>query len=339
VIVPPYWDDPAGRVQLERSHTEGYRLVVQPIRLNGDFHMHYYPQLKKLLWEIRPDILHIDEEPYNLATWLAWRQGRAAGARTVFFSWQNLLRQYPFPFRLMENQVLQGIDYAIMGNQEAAAVWRAKGYKGRYQIIPQFGVDADLFRPVPQRDYGGGFVIGCANRRLVYGKGADILLRAASQLPGVWRLHIAGDGPERRSLEKLARDLGIAGQVFFDGAITSEQMPAYLNQMSVLVLSSRTQENWKEQFGRVLIEAMSCAVPVIGSTSGEIPNVVGEVGLIFPEEDVDALRAHLLSLMQSTDLQRVLGQKGRQHVLANYTQAEIAARTVAVYREMAVPLA
>lgn len=334
VIVPPVWLDPAGPVTLERSHTAGYRLLADPIRFNGQFHLHYYPRLKRRLAEFRPDIVHIDEEPYNLATWLAMRQAQSVGAKTLFFTWQNLQRRYPFPFNLLEKQVLAGVDAAIMGNQEAVAVWQAKGYAGPYRVIPQFGVDPAVYQPPARRDPGRSFVIGSANRRLVPGKGVDVLLRAAAQLPGIWQLHIAGEGRERSSLQNLAHELNIANRVHFDGPIPSGQMAAYLQQMDVLVLSSRTLPNWKEQFGRVLVEAMACEVAVVGSDSGEIPYVIGDAGLGFPEDDVDALRAHLLRLMQQPELRDELGRNGRTRVLERYTQAQIAARTVAVYRDM-----
>ena len=334
VIVPPVWLDPAGPVALERSHTDGYRLLADPIRFNGHFHLHYYPRLKRRLAEFQPDIVHIDEEPYNLATFLALRQAQAAGAKTLFFSWQNLERRYPFPFGWLERQVLAGVDGAIFGNQAAAAVWLAKGYAGPQAVIPQFGVDPDVYCPPARRDRGRGFVIGSANRRLVPEKGVDLLLRAAAALPGIWRVVIAGDGPERPSLQRLAQELGIANRVQFDGPISSAQMPAYLQQLDVLALTSRTKPNWKEQFGRVLVEAMACETAVIGSDSGEIPNVIGAAGLIFPEDDVAALHNQLLRLMQSPDLRDELGRNGRARVLAHYTQAQIAARTTAVYRDM-----
>ncbi|MEJ2748414.1 MAG: glycosyltransferase [Anaerolineae bacterium] len=334
VIVPPVWLDPAGPVALERSHTEGYRLLADPIRFNGRFHLHYYPRLKQRLAEFRPDIVHIDEEPYNLATWLAMRQAKAVGAKTLFFTWQNLERRYPFPFSLLEKQVLDGVDAAIMGNQEAVTVWQAKGYAGPYRVIPQFGVDPAVYQPPARRDSGRTFIIGSANRRLVPGKGVDVLLRAAAQLPGIWQLHIAGEGPERPSLQNLAHELNIANRVHFVGPIPSRQMPAYLQQMDVLVLSSRTLPNWKEQFGRVLVEAMACEVAVVGSDSGEIPHVIGDAGLVFPEDDVEALHAHLLSLLRQPERRDELGRNGRARVLARYTQAQIAAQTTAVYRDM-----
>ena len=336
-IVPPFWNDPAGRIDLERSHTEGYTLLADPMRFNGDYHLHYYPKLRQRLDEFQPDVVHIDEEPYNLATWLAWRQSRARGAKTLFFSWQNIERGYPFPFSSMEKQVLSGVDFAIMGNHDSAVVWHNKGYNGPYEVIPQFGVDPERFHPSTHPESGRGFIIGSANRRLVKEKGVDLLLQAATKLPGIWRLHIAGEGPEKESLRGLARELGIERHVHFDGAISSEQMPPYLRQMDVLALCSRTQPNWKEQFGRVLVEAMSSEIPVVGSNCGEIPNVIGEAGLIFPEENIGALHAHLLELMQSEERRRVLGKAGRRRVLENYTQAQIAMQTVAVYREMIAP--
>lgn len=333
-IVPPIWYDPAGPVKLERAHTEGYRLLVDPIRFNGQFHTYYFPRLKQRLATLRPDVVHIDEEPYNLSTWLAMRQARRGGAKTLFFSWQNLRRSYPFPFSLMEKQVLSTIDYAIVGNQAAAEVWQQKGYRGPLAVIPQFGVDETIFQPPARRDQGRGFIIGSANRRLVPEKGVDLLLRAVATLPGMWRLHIAGEGPERPSLENLARQLGIWDRVQFDGVVTSAQMPGYLQQFDTLVLASRTLPNWKEQFGRVLIEAMACEVAVIGSDSGEIPHVIGDAGLIFPEGDEAALHAHLLAVMQSAPLRDELGKNGRQRVIDHYTQQQIAEQTVAVYREM-----
>ena len=334
VIVPPSWDDPAGSVQLERKYTDGYQLIVDPIRFNGRYHLHYYPTLKKRLAEIQPDVVHIDEEPYNFATWKAMRQAQAVGAKTLFFSWQNINRSYPLPFSQFEKQVLNGVDTAIMGNNDAVKVWQSKGYTGTYQVIPQFGVDPTIFHPPAKRDKGRGFIIGAANRRLVPEKGEDLLLKAAAKLPGIWRLHIAGNGPARPGLEQLAVDLGIADRVHFDGTISSSEIVTYLQQMDTLILASRTLPNWKEQFGRVLVEAMACETAVVGAQSGEIPNVIGEAGLTFPENDVDALHEQLKRLIQSETLRDDLGKAGRQRVLDTYTQAQIAAQTVAVYRDI-----
>jgi glycosyltransferase involved in cell wall biosynthesis len=111
----------------------------------------------------------------------------------------------------------------------------------------------------------------------------------------------------------------------------SAQIVDYYRSLDVLVLPSRSRSNWKEQFGRVLVDAMACGVPVIGSTCGEIPNVIGDAGLIFPEGDAAALRDHLRALRNDSSLRRDLAQRGRQRVLDRFTQEQIARRTYAVY--------
>ncbi len=332
VAVPPNWRDERGELALERAYTTGYELVVEPMLFNGHFHTHFYPRLGRRIARVQPDLVHVDEEPYNFATAHAIWLARRWGARTLFFSWQNINRRYPWPFDWIERYVLRHSDYGIVGNRAAGQVWRDKGYNGPLSIIPQFGVDPELFKPddrPPRREFVIGFI-----GRLVFEKGVDLLVKAAAALPGTWRLVFCGGGPERETLEQLAQELNISDRVVFDGWQDSTQMPQYYRKLDVLALPSRTRPNWMEQFGRVLVEAMACGVPVVGSTCGEIPNVIGDAGLIFQEDDVTQLRRQLLRLQQQPDLRRKLGERGRQRVLAQYTQEQIAAQTVAVYHEI-----
>jgi glycosyltransferase involved in cell wall biosynthesis len=335
VVVPPEWRDERGVVRLERVHTLGYELAVEPAAFNGSYHLHFYPRLGRRMARLRPEIVHIDEEPYNLATWQALRLARRYRAKTLFFSWQNLQRAYPFPFSAFERDVLDRADAAIVGSRGALEVWRAKGYLGPISVIPQFGVDPDIFRPHPSGGKASdAFVLGYAGR-LVPEKGIDLLLRALVTLPPHVRVHIRGAGPERPRLERLAAQLAVTDRVTLDPHFPSTQMPGFFAQVNCLVLPSRTRPNWKEQFGRVLIEAMACGVPVIGSTCGEIPNVIGEAGLVFPEGDADALASRVLDLLLDPGLRARLSAAGRARVLAHYTQKKIAERTVAVYRSLA----
>jgi len=336
VVVPPYWRDERGVMRLEREHTQGYELVVERMALNGHFHLHFYPGLAKHFRRIKPHIVHIDEEPYNVAAWQAMRLARIHGAQAVFFTWQNIHRRYLPPFSLIESYNLRTADYAIAGNSEAVRVLEAKGYRGPVRVIPQFGVDPDKFKVQSSKFKGSNsqlLTIGYVGR-LVEEKGGHILLGAVGGLTGKWRLRILGSGPQRARLERLAEELGIAEWVRFGEWIPSTQMPGYYNQLNALVLPSLTRPNWKEQFGRVLIEAMACGVPVVGSDSGEIPNVIGEAGLVFAEGDVQALRARLSQLMADPALRDELAQRGRERVLAHYTQAQVAAKTYQVYHEL-----
>lgn len=333
VIVPPLWKEPGRTLHLERAHTSGYTLLVEPLRFNGNFHLHYYPGLKRHILALRPHIVHIDEEPYNLATYHALRLARRVGAKGLFFTWQNLYRRYPPPFAQMERWVLRHVDYGIAGNEEAVSVWRRKGYRGPLEVIPQFGVDPQAFSPDPNPRDRDHFVIGYAGR-LVEEKGVDLLIRAAVKLPGKWALRILGDGPQREALRILAGVYDLSGSVIFEPPVPSTEMPQFYRTLDVLVLPSRTRPHWKEQFGRVLIEAMACGVPVVGARSGAIPEVIGNAGLLFPEDDADALAACLLALMERPRLRQQLAQEGRARVLERFTQEHIAARTVAVYRRL-----
>ena len=333
VVVPPCWRDERGVIPLERAHTQGYELVVEPIAFNGHFHVHFYPRLARQFKRVRPDIVHIDEEPYNLATAQAMWLARRVDARPLFFTWQNLLRRYPPPFSWIERYTLRQAAFAIAGNADAVAVLRAKGYSGPARVIPQFGVDPELFSPGEEESTRETFTVGYVGR-LVAEKGVADLIRALAGLSGSWRLRIVGSGPLRQTLEAEARALGAGERVSFEEQVPSTEIPAHLRQLDVLVLPSRTRPNWKEQFGRALVEAMSCGVAVVGSDSGEIPRVIGEAGLVFPEGDVEALRGCLAQLMRDPSRRAELASRGRARVLAHYTQAQVAAQTYAVYQEM-----
>src|SRR5258708_30060805 len=107
VIVPPSWRDPSGELRLERAYVQGYRLLVEPIRFNGNFHIYHFPTLARRIHDLRPEVVHIDEEPYNFATWQALWLGLTSGARILFFSSQHILPRYPLPLTLVARYLLQ----------------------------------------------------------------------------------------------------------------------------------------------------------------------------------------------------------------------------------------
>jgi glycosyltransferase involved in cell wall biosynthesis len=331
-VVPRAWKTEGGELKLEAAHTRGYRLSVQPIRFNGNFHLFHFPTLGRLFRTLKPDVVHVDEEPYNLATLLAIRDARAVGAKTVFFTWQNLPRRYPPPFSLMEQWIYRVVDAAIAGTEEAAGVLYGKGYSGRVDVIPQFGVDAEQFSPRPP-SAGPPWVIGYVGR-LVEQKGVLTLLEAVGRLRLDWRLELIGSGPLRGEIESRASELGVTERVTFREHVPSGEVPSALRKLHALVLPSVTRPFWKEQFGRALVEAMACGVPVIGSNSGEIPRVIGNAGLITPEGDADELAAGLGRVFSDPELRQQLSERGRERVLTHFTHEQIAEQTVRLYREL-----
>ncbi len=94
--------------------------------------------------------------------------------------------------------------------------------------------------------------------------------------------------------------------------LAHDQMAAGYAQLDVLVLPSRTTPTWKEQFGRVIVEALWCGVPVVGSDSGEIPWLIGLTGggLVFPEGDSEALAGRLSELREAPALRERLALAG-----------------------------
>ncbi len=344
LLLPPYWPTSTGKLTFEPGQDSGYKVLIEEPVLNGHFHLHFYRKLPDLIRTIQPDILHIDEEPYDFVTYHGVRAAAGLARRTLFFTWQNIPRAYPLPFGWFERSVLSTVHCAIAGNQDAAHILRDKGYARPLYVIPQFGVDPDLFRPAedwPQRiesfSQERPFRIGFSGR-LVEEKGLLVLLRAVARLEGDWELLFLGNGPLQGRLIEEATAMGIGQRLRFLGSVPSEDVPRYIQEFDVLVNPSLTwrqgQRQWKEQFGRSLVEAMACGVPVIGSNSGEIPNVIADAGLVAPEGDVDALHAHLATLMASTDQRLNLARRGRAHALANYTQQRIAQQTYACYQQL-----
>ncbi len=359
VAVPDSWREPrVGTLHLERRFTRGYQLVALPISLNGRHHMHFYPTLGSLVNSLRPEVFHIDEESFNLATFQAMRIGVATGARCCFYNYANIARRYPPPFSLFERYSFRHATHALAANREAEAIIRQHGYRGPLSVIPQFGVDPTLFAPkqesenhmaadpsrqvlVPMLHPEGtrlqhptlqhAFTLGYLGR-LVPEKGLLDLLDALIQLPREIQLRMIGDGSQRAELVARIVALGLIGRVEIRS--WASDVPAELHALDALVLPSRTTRNWKEQFGRVLVEAMSCGIPVIGSNSGEIPHVVADAGLIFAEGNIPGLVTQIHKLYSSPALRADLSSRGRLRVLTHYTQAALAQRYYAIYQSM-----
>ncbi len=166
--------------------------------------------------------------------------------------------------------------------------------------------------------------------RLVPEKGLTDLLHAAallkdSDLPSFQVLLVAA-GPQEEELRTLAGHLDIADSVVFAGRVPHHQAGNAMQCMDIFVLPSLTRPNWKEQFGRVIVEALACHVPVIGSDSGQIPFLIRDTegGLVFPEGNSKALAECLHTLLASANQRMQAALCGGEAVRRRYTYDAVA---------------
>lgn len=341
LICPPAW---AGQAFESSPSDERYWIRRLPIAFDGKNHFHFYRDLERAVREFRPDVLNVEEEHYSAVTYQGFRVAGRVGAKPLFYTWQNIQKRYPPPFSWIEHKVFREAAAGVCGNQEAIDVLRAKGFRGDAPEIPQMGVTLDLFRPDDATEAaraarrralgleGAGLWTGFFGR-LVEEKGLATLLKAVAKLPAQ-RLLVVGSGPERAALEALATRLGITSRVKFLGSVRSEEVANYLKAVDALCLPSLTRSNWKEQFGRVLVEAMAAEALVVGSSSGEIPRVISDAGLVFPEGDADALAQQLGRLETDADLRASLRTRARQRVRLLYTNDVVADRWAELFRRV-----
>ena len=173
--------------------------------------------------------------------------------------------------------------------------------------------------------------------RLVEEKGLRTLFSALELLGDLdWELLLVGGGPLEEELRRRASRMSQTGnRIRFVGYVPHVEAPNWLSLFDVMVLPSETRSNWKEQFGRVLVESMACGTPVLGSDSGEIPKIIKATGggLIFPEGAVSSLAEAMLQLARSAELRSNLARTGREAVLTSYNQVQLTRRFASVIEE------
>lgn len=339
-LVPERWG--AQAPERDADAASAPPVITRPALLHGHNHFHVYRGAGALLDALRPDLVHIDEEPYSIVTLQFAELCRARGIPTLFFAAQNLVKRLPPPFGALRARVFRTVSGGIGGTPAASRALRAVGYTGPLATIPQFGVDPARFAPDAaaraevRRELGireDEFVVGFGGH-LVPWKGVDVLIEAMAALPDA-RLLLIGDGPLRAQLEALAARTGVAGRMHITGWIPSTGMPRWLAALDVLALPSLSSKRLAEQFGRILVEAMACGVPAVGSTAGEVPETVGEGGVVVPEGDVAALAAALRDFAAaSPDARAELSRRARAWVCGRYTQAQVARETAEFYRAL-----
>ena len=327
LIVPAIWKEFGRTIIAEPPLETGFPVHVLPIRLPQagpmNWYLHFYPSLGRMLRQIDPDVIHLWEEPWSIVALQAQMLRRRAAL--VLEVDQNILKRLPPPFEAIRKHVLRRTDHVLSRSPDATTVVRARGYDGPVTPIG-YGVDIATFtpRPDPAKEIAGrGFRIGYVGR-LIEEKGLDDALEAMAASEAQVGLGIMGEGPHEAKLRERVAALGLGRRVSFQPWGSPADVANFLRSLDTLVLLTRTTKAVREQFGRVIIEAQACGVPVIGSTCGAIPDVIGDGGWIVPERDPRALGNLLNQIAADPALVRAKGVAARSNVQARFTYEAVA---------------
>lgn len=325
----------AGGVKVSRWKEFGGGIEERKVGLASSIPLHFYQSdLRPSLVRYRPDVLFVEEEPYALSAWQAFFASRGLPLKRVVYSAQNIYKSYPPPFRWMERYVLERADAAAVVSDEVGAVLRRKSFAGSLISFP-LGVDTKQFRPLPperaaiRREVGAQddeFIVGYVGR-FVAEKGIHTLLAALPLLnKHQIKLLFVGKGPLMADIQ--AAQGAYPDMVRIADRVQHRDMQRYMNAFDALALPSITMPNWKEQFGRVIIEAMACRVPVIGSDSGEIPKLIRLTGggWTFPEGNAERLAELVLQLAKHPDERLQKAETGYASVLELFSKMSLARR-------------
>ena len=355
VVVPRRWRP--GGVQNKIIETQprqegSFQVVpVSNFSENNQSMLTFGADIIPLLRQFRPQIIQVEQgaKALGYAQLISLNKLLGLKAKNLFFTWWNLPYEAKFPLSLLEAYNLRNTHGLIAGNQDAGEILRQHGYQRAIKVMPQLGVNENRFCPQTQPELKSqlgiqpdDFVVGFVGR-FVEEKG---LLTLGKALAGLqrhpWKWLLVGRGPLQPVLMEKAAEWGIKERLIWVESVSHEEVPRYINVMNTLVLPSETNyqfktltaAGWKEQFGHVLIEAMVSKVPVIGSNSGEIPNVIADAGLVFPEGDVSELQNCLQQLMERPKLSRQLAQLGYERAMNQYTNEALAKKLLDFYKEI-----
>ena len=230
--------------------------------------------------------------------------------------------------------------WIAFGDRVKAALETRPEYAARPSRVISPGVDTAAFRPDPAAMAATRRELGWSESAPVAGflgrfepqKGLETLCQALEGITGPWHALFVGGG----SLEPMLRAFERRHQsrVRVVTGVEHHAVPRWLNAMSLLCAPSRTTPAWREQFGRMLVEAMACGVPVAGSDSGEIPAVIGDAGMVLPEGDAAVWTRAIERLLHDAELRREYSARGMTRVEERFTWPVVARRHLDWFEEV-----
>jgi glycosyltransferase involved in cell wall biosynthesis len=229
-----------------------------------------------------------------------------------------------------------------IGHTVVDALGARDAYASRPRRVIPLGVDTARFRPDAHararihRELGwadaGVPVVGFVGR-FVPEKGLALLMRTLDATAALkWHAIFVGGGAMTTALETWARRH--PGRVRIATGVTHDLMPSYMSAMDILCAPSQTTPSWREQLGRMLLEAFASGVAVIGSDSGEIPRALGDAGVVVGEGDDAGWVRALSALLASPERRAELAAKGRARALDSFAWPVVARQHLALFESL-----
>ncbi len=329
LLVPQKWKSEYVKIDtIERWPKFRGEIRTVPIWKSGSIPLHIYRSfLISQIRQIQPNVIYVHNEPYAVATGQFQIANRLSVRCPIgYYSAQNIVKRYPLPFRWLEKWVLRSSDFAFPVSDTVDNVLKKKG--AVHTTVLPLAIDPELYRPKSDfEEYPDALrgdkdipIIGYVGR-ICKEKGVGTLLKALQMLKATkWKAVFIGAGPMERDVDDAADTGSKEKKVIRLDYVPHHDVPGYLAAMDLLIIPSETQPNWKEQFGRVIIEALACGTPVVGSDSGEIPNLIDSTGggVTFPEGNASELASCIDQLLEDKPKLRSYAEHGRRTVLSRY---------------------
>jgi glycosyltransferase involved in cell wall biosynthesis len=313
LLIPKRWREQGEVIDCEEETDEFLKIHKSGLLFGFRAHRVIYTGLFRALRKIKPAFLLVDTEPENYAALEALIAVRlfSPETRLGLCSWRNIdYRQVGFPYKLAFthtfcDSIVRSAKADLLLARVEDSSHLVSTYAKRTGFVP-WPVDCSQFRKLPKEkatNGKGNFVIGYLGR-IVESKGLRLVVESLPYLPDYVHLLMVGKGEFGRELHSSAVKLNVADRLKILPPIPYAHVPEILNRMDILVLPSLRTKYWMEQFGRVLIEAMACEVPVVASDSGGIPEVVieGETGFLIRPGDSHGCAEKILRLLSDKRL-------------------------------------
>ncbi len=329
-VAPASFRGDLRQVECEPIVNEACELRRVPVRLDRSPHFMWYGGLRQAMsgtW----DVVHCWEEPYVFAGAQIARASAPESALVVA-TFQNISKTYPWPLSAFERQTMARADgWIAFGESVERTLEGRAGYGNAAAVIPP-GVDVSRFRPDPEstrevRERLGwsadAQVVGFMGR-FVPQKGIRTLCDALADSRADWRALFVGGGPLEPELRQFAGRF--SGRVHVETGVAHSDVPRWLRAMTMLCAPSQTTATWREQFGRMLIEAMASGVAVVASDSGEIPFVLGDAGIVVPERETASWTRAIDLLLLDKTMRQGFVERGRERAARCFAWPVVARR-------------